>query len=239
MAIKISVITPTLRPDSLKMNRKCLERQTFKDFEWLVVSPYEYKHATWVPEPAKKKETFYNLNAAWNAAFKVSKGDLIVSIVDLLYFPPDILERLWSHYKANPEACVTFLGNQYKEIVDGKPETVVWYDPRRQNKSFYQVDPLYFELCIASLPRKGIYDVGGVDEEYDRGAAVSEKELCKRLEKKGYTFWTDETLEYRALYHERIGGMEEWDKHYMTSCILYTKHTKEIAEGKRLKLDYL
>ena len=34
--MKISVITPSIRPEGLKILQECLAQQTFKDFEWLV-----------------------------------------------------------------------------------------------------------------------------------------------------------------------------------------------------------
>ena len=236
--MKISIVTPTLRPNSLEMNHKCLERQTFKSYEWLVVSPYEYKHAIWIPEPEKKEGNYYNLNAAWNAAFKVAKGDLIISIVDLLYFLPDTLERLWGHYQANKKSCISLTGNQYDRIENGKPEGLVWTDPRvKDNQTFYEIPPYDLELCIASLPKKGIFDVGGMDEEYDKSPAWSEKELACRMAAIGYKCYIDTTIEYRALHHERLNS--KWDKLYPISTARFVKDYKDIQEGKRTKIDYL
>lgn len=237
--MKISVVTPSIRLEMLQIVNKCLNRQTFTDYEWLVVSPFEYAEATWIPEPKKKDGDFYNLNKAWNAAFKQAKGELIVSIVDGLWFNPRLLEQLWSHYVADKTKCVGLIGNQYDEVINGRPEHIMWNDPRRKGEAFYQVDPIMFELCIASIPKAGIYEVGGMDPEYDQCAAVSEKELCKRMEKAGYTFWLDETIEYRAIYHPRIKGTDEWDKHYHKAEILYTRHVQEIADGKRYNIGYL
>lgn len=237
----ISVVTPSIRPEMLEIVGKCLKRQTHQDFEWLVVSPENFGFGTFIQDPPKREGDYYSLNKAWNAAFKVAKGDLIVSIVDGLWFPPDTLEKLWAHYEANPKACVTCVGHQYDQIENGKPEHMVWREPRVRTDfgSFYEVLPIDFELCIASLPLKAIQDVGGIDEEYDKGCAVSEKELCCRIEQLGYRFFIDQTIEYRAIKHDRIGGSEAWDKGYEFSCRMFDTHLKEIQSGKRLKLDYL
>lgn len=41
--MKISVITPTVRPEGLSLVEKALREQTFRDFEWIIVSPKVYE----------------------------------------------------------------------------------------------------------------------------------------------------------------------------------------------------
>ena len=243
--MKISVVTPTIREDGLGIVKTCLDRQVFKDFEWLVVSPSwdhlwliidkdNYNH---VPEPAKRDGDNYALNKAWNAAFRQAKGDLIVSIVDLLWFPPDVLEKLWNHYQTNPFSCIGGIGHQYNQVVNGKPETMVWRDPRMREQSFYEVSPMDYELCLASIPRKAILGVGGVEEEFDKYAALSEKEMCMRIVRLGYKFFIDQTIEYRAIKHDRL--TKDWDERYQKGIVYFNECLKSIQEGKRLKLDHL
>lgn len=228
----------------LEIVGKCLNRQTHQDFEWLVVSPEYYQSKwnfdySWIRDPKKKDGDFYSLNKSWNAAFKEAEGELIVSIVDGLWFPPDTLEKLWTHYQNNPKACVTCIGNQYDQMENGKPEHMVWRDPRIRADfgAFYEVSPREFELCIASLSLQAIKDVGGIDEEFDKYAALSEKEMCYRMDKVGYTFFIDQTIEYRAIKHDRIGGSEKWDQAYFKGCEYFDTCLKEISAGTRLKLD--
>lgn len=248
--MKITVITPSIRSEFLPIIGKCLSRQTEKDYEWLIVSPqdlfvsidreighdYEFR---FVPEPPKREGDYYNLNKAWNAGFKVCKGDLIVSIVDGLWFPPDTLERLWNHYQNNPKSCVTTIGHQYDQIVNGKPEHLVWSDPRARTDqgSFYEVLHREMELCIASFPRQAVLDVGGVDEEFDKYAALSEKEMMARMYSVGYKTYIDQTIEYRAIHHDRLS--KEWDDRYQAGWPYYEQCMKEIERGTRLRLDYL
>jgi len=237
---KISIITPSVRLEFLDIVQKCLARQTFDDWEWIVVSPFEYKtHAIWVPDPAIREGDYYRLNGAWNAAFRKAKGELVVSIVDGLWFPPDTLERFWDHYEDNPKACVTTIGHQYDTVVYDKPENMVWRDPRAREDqgSFYEVPESEMELCVASFPMQAVIDVGGVDEEYDKGAACSEKEMMLRMYTAGYKLYIDQTIEYRAIQHPRIS--KEWDEKYIIACRLFDKHRKEIADGTRLKVDFV
>lgn len=250
MAPSITVITPTVRPELAEIVGRCLARQTFKDFEWIIIKPLglnlysQPPHGpdisiTFVHDPPKLEGDYYALNKAWNAGFKQAQGALIVSIQDGVWFPPDLLERFWLHYQLNSKALVTAVGNQYERLENGKPEGCVWADPRRRADfgSFYEVSPRELEFCVASISKQAIIDVGGIDEEFDKYAALSEKEMCYRMDRLGYKFYIDQTLEYRALKHPRLS--EEWDERYLKGCEYYTRCLDEIAQGRRLHLEFL
>lgn len=254
----ISIVTPSVRPEMLEMVAKCLKRQTFTKWEWLIVGPnmnlsFLPKLGLYAPslenkigigcfqfirEPKRRENDFYNLNKAWNTAFKNAKGQLIVSIVDGLWFPPDTLERLWTHFENDPTLCIGAIGHQYEKIENGRPEGLKWVDPRiKKDQQFYEIDPIDMEWCIASIPLQALIGVGGIDEEYDKVAAISEKETNCRMAKLGYKFYLDQSIEYRAIYHPRLN--DRWDEFYQKGCDLFAKHLREINEGKRLKLNYL
>lgn len=234
---KISVITPSVRENGLEVVKKSLDNQTEKDFEWLVCSPFEYKEAIWVKEPPKREGDFYGLNKAYNALLKQAKGELIISCQDMLQLPATCLETFWFwHENKNGMACIGAVGDHYLSL---DPPVLVWKDPRRttQYGSFYEINPIDIEFTLCAIPRKAFYDVGGFDEEYDRGAAVGEKELCLRIDKASYRFYIDQSLEYKAIKHPRL--TKDWDEYYKIASDLYSKHFLEIQEGKRLKLGYL
>lgn len=236
--MKISVVTPSVREEGLEMVRRCLNRQSFRDFEWLVCSPFHYYKAhEWIPEPEKRSGDMYNLNKCWNLLFNKARGDLIVSIVDMQWFAPDVLDNLWAHYHSDPKSCVGGIGDQYAREENGKPEGMVWSDPRRKSEIFYQVPPIDYELCLASIPRQAIVDVGGVDEEFDKYAAMSEKELCLRIAPLGYRFYIDQTIEYRAMKHPRL--TTNWDERYFAGQPYFKRCIDDIVAGKRSKLGYL
>lgn len=236
---KITILTPSVRPELLGMVKKCLERQTFDDFEWIVISPFEYKDAIWVADPPMREGDYYRLNGAWNAGIRKAKGDLLVFICDGLWFAPDTLQRLWDHYEANPLACISCVGDQFSHVDNGKPEGLVWRDPRRRSDfgSFYEVGEMEMELCVASVPTSAMFDIGGFEEEFDRGAAVSEKEAMARIYKAGYKLFINQSIEYRALQHPRLSTT--WDDHYPIACALWAEYKPLIELGKRLKLNYL
>ena len=235
--MNISVVTPSVRPELLAIVEKCLSRQTTQEYEWLVCSPRNYKFGEWIEEPPKREGDYYSLNKAMNALYKKSRGELIVEITDGIWFEPDTLEKLWNHYEANPKACIGAVGNQYDEVVNGKPEHLVWRDPRMRTDqgSFYQINPNDLELCIGSIPKRAILDVGGLDEKWDRFAALSEKEMALRIDKAGYEFYLDQSIEYRAIKHPRLNA--EWEKHYQEGVTYFQECVHNIIHGDRLKVD--
>ena len=243
----ISCTTPSIRPEMLPIVANCLANQDFKDFEWLIGAPERLREPikgvlkgfsyVFVPEPQKREGDFYNLNKCWNELFRQAKGDLIVDIVDGIWFPNDTLTSFWSHYENNPNACISGIGHQYEDNGIRKPEVLVWRDPRLQTQygSFWEINPIDLELCLTSLPRQGVLNVKGIKEIFDKGAAISEKEMCVRMDKSGYRFFIDSSIEYRAIQHPRIGGTEKWDKHYKIACDLLDQMWPKINNGEDLE----
>jgi hypothetical protein len=240
----ITVITPTVRPELLRVVGKCLSRQGI-DHEWLVVAPERlreemeseltnYPHR-FIAEPEKLPDDYYALCKAWNKGFALAKGGLVVTVQDGIWFPPDMLERFYSHYRANPKACITVIGHHYEDYDENfKPTGLVWSDPRARADlgTFYEVSPTEMEMAVCSVPKQAAMDCGGIDEEYDKGAAVGEKEMCWRLDRLGYKFYIDQSIEYRAIHHPRLN--EKWDEAYKVSSALYSKHMGELVERKRV-----
>jgi hypothetical protein len=223
--MNISVIIPSIRDTSL--NEKCLSKQTFADFEVIIQRPSR-------PLP---EGNFYDLNHDYNLAIKKSKGELIISYQDQIQIPPDTLSRFWEHYKMKPNAIVGAVGDQYATL---DPPVKVWVDPRKRTDqgTFYECNENDVEYSLCSIPRKALFDVGGFDEDnYDRGAAVGEKELNARMYKAGYKFYLDQSIIYKAIKHPRM--TEDWDKYYQIASELYSKHLMEIENGTREPIDFL
>lgn len=248
----ISVVTPCVRPENLDIILKCLQRQRVGvEWEWIIIGPepveeWHDKHFNqqsfpmlYIKEPERHEGDYYGLNKAWNAGFKYASGDLIISIQDGMWFPPDMLEKFWNHYLADPKACVGAIGHQYSDIVNGKPENQVWQDPRARTDqgSFHEIYPNDLEFSVCSFPRQAVLEAGGIDEEYDKFAAISEKELALRMNALGYKQYLDQSIEYRAIKHPRLN--DRWEEAYQAGCIVYQKHIREVLDGKRLKLNYL
>lgn len=254
--MKISVLTASVRPEGLDIVYQCLKKQDFPhdQFEWIVVGNHDLNMIAsfdcfntagfpgrYFKERPKKEGDFYNVDKAYNDLYKNASGELAVMWTDLTWAPATVLTDFWTHYQNNPKACVGGIGHQYEIVEMGKPQVEVWHDPRARTDfgSFYEIYPIDFEMCLASIPTQAMKDVGGFEEDYDLGAAVGEKEVALRMDKAGYKFYLDQSIEYRAVKHPRLNGKEEWDKHYEVSCALLQHHLYEINQGRRLKLNYL
>jgi hypothetical protein len=235
----LTIITPTVHPDRLPILEYSLNRQTFTDFEWIIVAPErlkeEIKFGTFLVEPPKNKGDFWCLNKAWNKAFANAKGELLISYQDNIYIPPDTLERLWFHYQTKPKALVATIGHQYNKTDErGVPINLIWRDPRARMDfgTFYQVPATEVEFSFCSVPRQAVIDVGGVDEVYDTCPGLGEKEMCFRMERLGYEFFIDQSIEYKAIQHPRQTA--DWDeKYYSITSPLYSRHLAELKGGKR------
>lgn len=220
---KISVITPTVRKNRLGLIENSLDKQSFQDFEWVVSTVTE-----------KPKDFAWAFNRAMNDAIRRSKGDLLISIQDSIWFPSDALQKFHFYFQQNPTHCISGVGDQYKELDEnGKPANKVWIDPRKREDttSLYECNPEDWELNYCSLPKKFIYDIGGFDEEMDKYYGMDNVAIAYRLDMIGAKFFLDQTNESYTLRHDRN---KDWDKkHWMN------KGFWEWLRNRPPKLDYL
>lgn len=233
----ISVITPSTRPEMLPIVEKCLKRQEFEDFEWIIVSPIEITSVTpdlLLKDPPKQEGDFWTLCKGWNKAYAHAKGDLIVNIQDGIWFPPDVLSKFWYHFQKHPRILVSAVGHHYDQLDElGVPANPVWHDPRtKRGVTLEEVPPSEMEMTMCSIPKQALTECGGVDEEYDTCCGVQEKEMCWRLNRMNWDFWIDHTIEYKAIHHPRL--TDDWDKIYKEKTTpLFVRHMAEITAGTR------
>lgn len=233
----ISVITPSTRNDMLPIVEKCLKRQEFEDFEWIIVSPIEITSVTpdlLLKDPPKQEGDFWTLCKGWNKAYAHAKGDLIVNIQDGIWFAPDVLGKFWYHYQKHPRILVSAVGHHYDQLDElGVPTNPVWHDPRtKRGVTLEEVPPSEMEMTMCSIPKQALLECGGVDEEYDTCCGVQEKEMCWRLNRMNWDFWIDHTIEYKAIHHPRL--TDDWDKIYKEKTTpLFVRHMAEITAGTR------
>jgi glycosyltransferase involved in cell wall biosynthesis len=221
----ISVITVTNRYGGIDINWSGLKRQTFKDFEWILVDT-KYEERKEAIKTYTKDERVHHvkqrpkealartwLNHAENQGIRESKGELIVFLQDYIHIEPDALEKFWLQYQAEPKCFVSGVGNQYvcpqptdlKGLITvfdkpytQRPTTVVWQDPRLRKDlgSFYECRPEDWEVNYAMCPRQMLYDVGGFDEEYDyQGHAFDNCSVAFRGYALGYKPYLDQSNE--------------------------------------------
>ena len=221
--VSVSVITPSVRPDGLKLIKKALDRQTFKDYEWLV-NHKRYKGGYW------------GLNRAYNELVRRAKGVLIVSWQDYTFAKPDALQKFYSHYQNNKKVVVGGVGNKYASD-DWIVKT--WQDPRERDDigSFYEVYPNDIEFNFCAIPKKGLYEIGGWDEGMDfLGFGMDGISIVHRLDMVGYKFYLDQTNKSFSLEH---GRRKDWDEHNLLNGG-YMKRKQELIDNNTYPvLEYL
>lgn len=149
MAIKISVISCSIRPKGLEITQKCLSSQTFQDFEWLV-------------ELSTIKKTGSDLNAALNRGLKRAKGELIVFLQDYIQIKQSGLQRFWDAYQKYSSCAFTAPVGKVNSFGD-KPK----WDWRKKKKKYEKLNWAEWEIDWASCPMRYLEHIGGFDESLD------------------------------------------------------------------------
>jgi len=180
---KITILTPSVRPEYLDITQRALEEQTFQDFEWLVEVGLKTRH---------------DLCQSLNRMLCRASGELVVMLQDCI--KPEItgLARFWELYQNNPKAFVTApLGKVLKW-----EDTPNW-DWRKKPENIY-IEPHMWEADWASAPLQAFKDIGGYDENYDDGWSWENVELAWRAKFAGYTFLVDPDNPAVALDHDNL-----------------------------------
>jgi len=172
---KISIVTPTIRPDYLHITKECLDKQTFQDFEWLVAEG--------------NIEDGFTLPRDMNEMLGQAKGEIVVSLQDCITIPPTFLEDL---LKLDLTKAWTF--PVVKEGTAG--------DWRLHKEG--EVIPECWEIDLACAPLKLFRDVGGFDESYCNGWSYDNVEIALRAKAAGYSFMCNPKLIGSAIDHDAI-----------------------------------
>ena len=213
--MKISVITPTIRAEGLKLVKQALAYQDFKDWEWIICSPKimedEIRQAVgdfpyeFIGNPPLQDWQAWDLNYSYNRMIEKASGELLVSWQDYTFADPDLLYVLWKHYLDDHKALVSVLGNKYP---DDDFDIPAWIDPRYSRKD-YNWQEIEWNLC--SVPRKLMYDIGGFDEvNMDKRFGLDGYSVNHRLvDAKIANFLLERDSRTYSLFH---GRDPEWDK---------------------------
>lgn len=217
--IKISVITPTIRPQSLEVMRDCLKQQTFKEFEWLVDINVTDEH---------------DLNASFNRMVKQAKGELLVFYEDYTKIMPDALERFWKAYQEHPNVLFTAPLGKVSEW--GQKPVWDWrsYKQNEQQTDYTDCDWRAWEIDWGACPKKIIYEIGGFDEELDKHWSSDNVNVAFRAKLMGYKFLTLFTNPAIAYDHDAHMPHPFRDKFKPS---FNTERMEAFEKG--LKIDYL
>lgn len=121
---KISILYVTNRLGGIDILKDNLDRQTFRDFEVVIVDDLDrsdeikaymadYSPTVLKPRPRASGDV-WNLNKAYNDGLRACKGELIVFLQDYIWVRANGLERWWQDYEAHPEAFFSGVGHKAK-----------------------------------------------------------------------------------------------------------------------------
>jgi glycosyltransferase involved in cell wall biosynthesis len=212
---KISVLTPSIRPEYLDITQKCLENQTFQDFEWIV-------------EVGLRNRGF-GLPSDMNKMLRRAKGERIVVLQDCIRLEPDALARIHA------------LTNQMWTFPVGKVQnfgdTPQW-DWRKDYDKDTLPGPEFWEADFGCGPTEAFREIGGYDERYNQGWSWDNVEVAYRIKATGkYTFHCEPTIVGVALDHDK--KQEHPWRNTLESNATRAQETKYRAERGEYKLDYL
>lgn len=181
---KVSVLSPSIRPEGLAIVQSCLQKQSFQDFEWLVE----------IGLPVRGPD----LNRAYNRMLARAKGELVVSYQDYIKIAPKGLQSLWEAYQKHPRAFIT------APVVKVKKDGTAHADWRWHREPLELIKPSEWEADWGSAPTAALKEVGGWDEDYDQGWSWDNVIVAERAAKLGYEFRVDQTNPAYALDHDEF-----------------------------------
>lgn len=230
----ISVITPTVRPEGLKLVKQALAYQDLKSWEWIVCSPKQLEKEirdvmgsfpfTFIGTPPLQGWQVWDLNYSYNRLVERSKGELLVSWQDFTFADPDLLSTFRKHYLDDPKSVVSVCGNKYP---DDDFDIPAWIDPRYARNEYNWQD-IEWNLC--SIPKKIMYEIGGFDEQMDRMFGLDGYSVNHRLaDAKISHFKLEKNSKTYALFH---GRDKDWDKKNGLGTGLAEPYEARVAELK-------
>ncbi len=228
----LSVITPSIRKDGLTLVRNSLQKQEFKDFEWLIGSKFdpEISEARWIRDDFEGG--FWTLGRCWNKLYKNVQGKLIVHWQDWVWAKEDALQKFWDNYQSGKK-IISGIGDQYEGVNKyGRPSSVkVWVDPRRtlEYGSLYECNFQDIEYNFCAVEQSLIQKYGGADSGLDfLGFGGDLLQMSDRMNDGGEHFWLDQSNESFSVYHER--EKKDWDKNHILFNGRYNERKKELIE---------
>ena len=245
-----------------------LLRQEFEDWEWVFVDGlYDFRHrelleythndprVKHIRQSKKRAGAYTNLAHADNEGFRNCRGELIVCLQDYQWILPAGFSKYWFFYQHDPRALVTGIGHHYSDPrptnptgkitvfnkpYTGRPTNLSWSDPRTFGASFREaVAPEEWELSWCSLPRSVIYDLGGMDEEFDNhGFAWDNTYIAYKAKMLGCKIYVDQTNEVMGFDHD-LWWPNPLKVNRVSPSEYFHGEIKEFMAGKPLKLPYL
>lgn len=237
-SVKVSIYTPTIRKGWWNIMSDNINKQTYKNIEWIIVDdfPKDRSHLSkeyaekynldikYLRGKKRKVKRTYGLCNANNTALDAATGEILVFLQDFVLMPLDGIEQIVSLYKRNPRA-LQGLPDMYFYSKD-KPNTDSedWFDGKtdqvgefiRQNIRIANLglrksdNPADYEQNYGAIPVKVARELGGWHEFFDEGLGFDNTEICWRAQKLGCEIIIDETNVAICLDHwKALEGTKE------------------------------
>lgn len=215
--MKISILTPTIRPQGLIYIQESLKKQTLQDFEWLVEIGCPWKGI--------------DLCKSMNRMLKRSNGEIVISWQDYIVAKDDALECFWDKY--------TELG---KRILITAPvgKTSDWKDIAWDWRKYKDgaIEPNEWEADFACAPLQAFKDIGGYDEQFDNAWSWENADVALRASKAGYSFYCDNRNQAVAFDHDKA-EKHPWRGGKTNADLFNTKKSLLNSTNYPFKLNYL
>lgn len=235
---KISIVYPTYRPGSFDILLDSLKRQTFDDFELIIVDDYPTDRSDLVKPIFEDegidvkffgrskekciKNTGYNLMNAWNTGVMASIGEICLMICDYLWIPPEGLQKFIDGFdKLGDRCCISGIGRYWDhkeglEIDLSNEQFSVfkdeWNGSPADNGWTHPSDwiPEKFELFYAAVPYDLFVETNGFQECYDATSNLVIDPFIQQVEDVGWDLHVDKNNRCELIEHRNWKPSDVW-----------------------------
>lgn len=252
--MKVSLLYVTNRPGGMDILKGNLDRQTFRDFEVIMVDGRARDMAMLTvflngvgPHFRQFCEPRPGVWGAHNEGLRHCAGELVVFLQDYIWIRADGIARFVAAQETRP-GFYTGIGNVgegpervqdgeltiWRDFYYGPPERVRWEDPRLGGwqGEIVEVTPDLWENNWACAPRDALIDLGGFDEGFESGWGWAEKDLAARAQMLGHKLYMDTGNRCMAWYHDSW-----WPNTLKSKAVqnemLYNNLVAELKSGRR------
>ncbi|HEY9201572.1 MAG TPA: glycosyltransferase family A protein [Gammaproteobacteria bacterium] len=248
MSVAISVIVPTYkRPELLARCLSSIYRQTYTDFEVLVVdNARDSQEARGVVEKINDPRFIYmneltpGVSAARNRGLQQAQGELVLFVDDDDEIVPEMLQKLLDFMRQSDQSDISFTWCGVIKLFEESGRI-------KQEKRFLVTDQDIQDMtflvkigtgCGLCVRKDALLEVGGFDEDYKLS---EDRDLLIKLIKAGKHYRPLNEFLYKRYYHcgERLSqslhSLEEAEHDYK----LYYEHLHFILQYPELRLRLL
>lgn len=223
--MKLSVVIPTInRYTDLYNTVKCIMNQDFTDYEVIIVDQSDTIDQEIVERIKENTKINYDrigaksASASRNHGIVLSKGEVILFIDDdVIVEDRNFLSYHYRHYE--DEDIHGVIGCPLEQSLNQIPR----YDRHWMSRRNFEVGWLYFPSnfgCNAlvgvgrsnnlSVRKSSAINIGGMDENYEKGAHREEADFCIRMVRKFGPFLFDPAAKLIHIGNQK-GGIRSWN----------------------------